>query len=658
MYRLVYRIISIGIVLAMTVGSYSIAKATPVPLSSDTQTSGKPPVYAYYYLWWSAQHWRNKLGSNYPYSASPLPLPATTDVDGCNAVSNFVGNQLIDVPTTLVSQDDPGAIENDIRTAKNAGISGFWINWTGDGTTTQTRTSVTYTRRLAEAFAASARVGSFRNWISYKAASTPSADAIINDLNFVYNEFKNETAWERFDGKPVVTFTGSREYSDADVLKISNALRDRMFLVGDESRSTLTPARIAMFDAITYYWSSQDPWGNPQSFSQIKEMGDKVHAAGKRWYAPLNPGFNSTLLTGGTTCIPRRNGETIRTIWNGNLASNPDGWGFISWNEISENTHIKPMQKWGTSSLNVLSLLINPIPPPGKATLNSPNGSIGTNYTPTYIWKKVSDATWYYLWVNGPSGNVIQQWYESSAVCNGDTCSTTPSTTLKGGAHTWWIQTWNLGGYGPWSAGMNFNTTAIPLPTKATLSSPNGNISTQTPTYTWNNVSGATWYYLWINGPSGNVFKQWYETSAICTSETCSVTPSITLASGAHTWWVQTWNMAGVGPWSDGMNFSVTPPALPGKATLVLPSGSSGSNTPTYTWNEVSGSTWYYLWVNGPSGNVIKTWYTSAQANCNGSTCSVTPSTALSGGAHTWWIQTWNNTGVGPWSDGMNFTAP
>jgi hypothetical protein len=105
------------------------------------------------------------------------------------------------------------------------------------------------------------------------------------------------------------------------------------------------------------------------------------------------------------------------------------------------------------------------------------------------------------------------------------------------------------------------------------------------------------------------------------------------------------------------MNFSVTPPP-PGKATLVSPSGSSGSNTPTYTWNEVSGSTWYYLWVNGPSGNVIKTWYTSAQANCNGTTCSVTSSTSLSSGAHTWWIQTWNNAGYGPWSDGMNFSVP
>src|SRR5690349_11779104 len=190
----------------------------------------------------------------------------------------------------------------------------------------------------------------------------PSADVIINDLNFLYNAFNHETSWERIDGKPVVTFTGSRKYSDADLLKVSSAVRDRIFLVGDESRATLTPARIAMFDGITYYWSSQDPYANPASFGQIKEMGDKVHAAGKRWYAPLNPGFNPTLLTGQVSCIPRRNGDTIRSLWNGNLASKPDAWGFISWNEIAENTHIKPMQKWGTTSLDVLSGLIHSTP--------------------------------------------------------------------------------------------------------------------------------------------------------------------------------------------------------------------------------------------------------------------------------------------------------
>lgn len=381
MNKALYKIMGIITAIALTLGGF-----TKVQASSGQPVITSRPVYAYYYLWWSTQHWKDKLGTNYPYTASPLPLPATTDADGCNAVSRYAGNQLLDVPAALVSQDDPGAIESDIRTAKGAGVTGFWLNWVGNGTTSQTRTTVTYTRRLSEAFAASVRVGGFRNWVSYKVASTPSTDYIINDLNFLYREFQNESAWERIDGKPVVTFTGSRKYSDADVLRISNAVRDRIFLVGDETRSTLTTARIAMFDAITYYWSSQDPWGNPASFDQVKQMGDKVHTAGKRWYAPLAPGYNSSLLSGGSNCVPRRNGDTIRALWTGNSASNPDGWGFISWNEIAENTHLKPMQKWGTTSLNVLSSLIGAAPAPAptatRITLPSPTP---TRMAPTTI---------------------------------------------------------------------------------------------------------------------------------------------------------------------------------------------------------------------------------------------------------------------------------
>jgi len=386
MNKATYKVMGIIITIALTLGGFTNVQAWSSQPAAAVATMGRP-VYAYYYLWWSTQHWKDKLGSNYPYSASPLPLPAKTDADGCNAVSNYAGNQLLDVPTALVSQDDPGAIESDIRTAKSAGITGFWLNWIGDGTTSQTRTSVTYTRRLSEAFTASVRVGGFKNWVSYKVASTPSTTYIINDLNFLYNQFQNESGWERIDGKPVVTFTGSRKYSDADVLKVSNAVRDRIFLVGDETRSTLTITRIAMFDAITYYWSSQDPYGNPASFDQIKEMGDKVHAAGKRWYAPLHPGFNTGLLNGGA-CIPRRNGDTIRLLWNGNSNSNPDGWGFISWNEIAENTHIKPMQKWGTSSLNALASLIGAAPV--AAPTATPTRIILPSPTPTLIAPTIS----------------------------------------------------------------------------------------------------------------------------------------------------------------------------------------------------------------------------------------------------------------------------
>jgi hypothetical protein len=227
------------------------------------------------------------------------------------------------------------------------------------------------------------------------------------------------------------------------------------------------------------------------------------------------------------------------------------------------------------------------VTPPGAATLVSPSGAI-TDTTPTYTWNKVTAATWYYLWVNGPSGAVIQQWYESSAVCGSSTCSATPATALATGNHTWWIQTWNAGGYGPWSSAMNFSVGTIPPPGAATLVSPNGSITDTTPTYTWNKVTAATWYYLWVNGPSGTVIQQWYESSAVCGASTCSATPSVTLGGGNHQWWIQTWNSGGYGPWSSGLSFS-----LPASGFNSQFNGSAtGWQAHSGSWS-IASSQWY-----------------------------------------------------------------
>jgi hypothetical protein len=227
-----------------------------------------------------------------------------------------------------------------------------------------------------------------------------STTYIINDLNFLYNTFKDDAAWEKIDGKPVVTFTGSRKYSTADVQKVSAAVRDRIFLVGDESKTTLTSTRLALFDAVTYYWSSQDPIGNPQSFDQVKAIGDMVHAAGKRWYAPLAPGYNSRILNGTGTCIPRRNGDTLRALWAGNSKSNPDGWGVISWNEVGENTHILPLQKWGNTYVSVLSSLITgtvaqPLPTPTASATGTFDDKNAAFVYSSSAWQTISTSNAY-----------------------------------------------------------------------------------------------------------------------------------------------------------------------------------------------------------------------------------------------------------------------
>lgn len=195
---------------------------------------------------------------------------------------------------------------------------------------------------------------------------------------------------------------------------------------------------------------------------------------------------------------------------------------------------------------------------PGEPTLISPTGTIGDN-TPNYRWYAVPTATWYALYVNDSTGNVINQWFTASDTgCAGGTgiCSLTPATALADGAATWWVRAYN-GNYGPWSHPKNFTVSTVPQ--KPTLISPSGLIFDSTPTYRWNAVPTATWYRLWVNDKNGKRIDQWYTAAQVgcpSASGTCSITPSVVLAAGAGKWWVQAYN-GKYGPWSDGLGFTV-----------------------------------------------------------------------------------------------------
>jgi hypothetical protein len=340
----------------------------------------------------------------------------------------------------------------------------------------------------------------------------------------------------------------------------------------------------------------------------------------------------------------------------------------------------------GGATAKVISLTVNPQTPcglyagtdndgifvgqltvPKAATLRSPSKNIDTNL-PAYIWNAVPLATHYCLWVNdsGTKSGKIKRWYTAKeAGCESGIllCSVKPSIALAPGSAEWWIQTWNEAGYGPWSDPMSFTVPFVSPPGKATLVSPSGTISTATPTYTWSAVSSAAWYYLWVNSNGTPMIQTWYTAAQVACGSgmgTCSVTPNTVLAQGSGQWWIQTWNDVGYGPWSEAMSFAVAG-SLPGKATLISPSGNVSTPTPTYIWNAVASATWYQLWVNDSStgSGKVETWYASFQAGCGSGTgtCSVTPSTALALGSAQWWIQTWNDSGHGPWSDGMSFSV-
>jgi len=301
---------------------------------------------------------------------------------------------------------------------------------------------------------------------------------------------------------------------------------------------------------------------------------------------------------------------------------------------------------------------------PGAATQLAPSGTISTA-TPTYTWTAVPTATLYLLWIDDSSGGRVRHWYtatEAGCASGTGTCSLTLDVVLNPGAGRWWVVTANATTNGMWSSGLAFTVPGTPPPGAATLVAPSGIIATTTPIYTWNAVASATQYLLWVDDSSGGRIRTTYTAAqAGCASGTgmCSFTPSVELTPGAGQWWIVTINASGNGPWSARGVFTVAGTPPPGPATLVAPSGSITTTTPTYTWDAVAGATQYLLWLDDSSGGRARQWYTAAQVGCASGTgmCSLTPSVTLNPGPGEWWIVTNNASGNGPWSARADFTV-
>lgn len=297
-------------------------------------------------------------------------------------------------------------------------------------------------------------------------------------------------------------------------------------------------------------------------------------------------------------------------------------------------------------------------PPPPLAPTNLTDQVVDN--TVTFTWDHDANATWYQLYVNKPSGNVLAKWYEvgNGLTCS-STCSITPTHNFQNNNYTWWVQGYNNAGNGPWSASDTF-TINVPLPVQPTGLAESGSLVTPPvqPTYTWNHDPNTTWYQVQLNGPSGTVFVKWYEVGngLTCTS-TCSITPTGALSNGAHTWWVQGYNNVGMGLWSTGDTFTVAvpPPAKP--TNLIVDGDVITLANPTFNWSEDTSAIWYQVYITGPNGFLSIKWaQVGVGAICNSGTCSATFGLALPLGNYTFWVLGWNNAmGSGPWSEGESF---
>jgi hypothetical protein len=337
---------------------------TRAAAASPSPTPGaKAPVYLDYYLWWTTQHWHDKLGPNYPYAT--LPIPGTVDASGCNPRVYYKGSQIVDLPSEgLYDQAQGSTFDRHISLATAAGVSGFMASWEGTGASTQGTTSSGYNSRLdllvsrVDAYD-QAHPGGFGLGLAYDPFGNFNrpADQVIADLRYFAARYRGNPAFRnRFNGKPLVMWLDSWKFSVATVSAVSRAMRSQVYLVGDEKPSTW--ARDASYlDATSYYWSSEDPWQNNNAGANLANLATTVRAQGKLWFAPFNAGYDRQLAGG--ICVSRRGTDTLRQVWKVNSQSRPAAWFGISWNEFVENTYMEPTRTYGSTYLDTITSLIN-----------------------------------------------------------------------------------------------------------------------------------------------------------------------------------------------------------------------------------------------------------------------------------------------------------
>jgi hypothetical protein len=245
--------------------------------------------------------------------------------------------------------------------AKAAGISGFLVSWKHSPQLDERLT------KLAEV----ARQEDFKLGIVYQGLDFARAplplDTVRGDLQLFADTYANNPVFGIFD-KPLVIWTGSDQQSQVQIETTIGRLRDRLLVLGNAKSVDEIDAAGATLDGQAYYWSSVDP-SRGDTGKKLNAMAQAVHTRGGIWIAPVAPGFDARLV-GGDREVPRREGATLRLSFAAARGSDPDAIGMISWNEFSENTHIEPSERYGTTGLLTLADIMG-----GRATIDVPPDS-------------------------------------------------------------------------------------------------------------------------------------------------------------------------------------------------------------------------------------------------------------------------------------------
>ena len=266
------------------------------------------------------------------------------------------------------------------------------------------------------------------------------------------------------------------------------------------------------------------------------------------------------------------------------------------------------------SSIGFMGLIISPqyalAAVPSQPVLSNPADGVTTATTPTLQWNRITGMnapTSYNVQIDNDGTGFPSPTTSSVAQPgSGGTVSFTPST-LALGSYAWRVQGVNADGSGAFSATRTF-TVALAAPT---LTSPADAASStdQTPTFTWNRITGASSYRIQVDtssagttncSPSVGAAGLGYSAPVAIdqtvsdpgSGTTVSFTPITDLADGNYVWHVRSITGTILGCYSNENDLTIDDTVAPVAPTLSSPADGIFTNdqTPFFDWSDVTDS--------------------------------------------------------------------
>ena len=279
---------------------------------------------------------------------------------GWYGLSSFGTGRMFDQPAMgPYSASDPTAVYSMTKQARDNGIDGFVMSWSGD-----TSTGSKFDLALQSARATNGYATGYLETLVANAtrdSSQPADPTVVKAWLDQLLARSSDPAFLTSDGIPVVFVYGMYRLPVsvwASILDNEAAAGHPVRLVGDGS----LPAYASVMWGSHMYNPNQLSYDQLSSWNHGRLVAERGPAsvdpavAPKLYAATVSPGFDNRIakaLDGQTgTFVPRgTNGERYQLTWDAALHNDPDWVLVTTWNEWYEGTAVQPGVTTGTLAL-------------------------------------------------------------------------------------------------------------------------------------------------------------------------------------------------------------------------------------------------------------------------------------------------------------------